>query len=89
MVYWRVAEALARRGWTRYRLMKESQLAPTVVYRVARRDEPVRRIDGRTLEALCAVLGATPGDLLAYVPGKRRRRSAGKHTKQASRGYLR
>jgi len=34
----------------------------------------VRRIDGHTLDTLCAVLGATPGDLLAYLPAKPRKR---------------
>jgi len=74
MIYWRVAEALARRGWTRYRLVQESGLPTTVVYRVARKGAPVRRIDGHTLDTLCAVLGATPGDLLAYLPAKPRKR---------------
>ena len=83
MVYWRVAEALARRGWTRYRLVKESGLAPPVVYRVARRGEPVQRIDGRTLDTLCAVLGAQPGDLLVYLPAKRRRRRIGENRERS------
>jgi DNA-binding Xre family transcriptional regulator len=73
MIRWRIAEQLAQRGWTRYRLVQASGLATTVVYRVAQRGAPVRRIDGRTLDRLCAVLDATPGDLLAYVPGPRRR----------------
>jgi DNA-binding Xre family transcriptional regulator len=75
MIYWRVAEELGRRAWTRYRLVQASGLPTTVVYRVAKKGAPVRRIDGRTLDRLCAVLGATPGDLLGYVPAKQRKRT--------------
>lgn len=73
MVYWRIAEYLERmpEPWTRYRLVQESGLAPPVVYRVARKGAAVQRIDGRTLDALCAALGASPGDLLEHVAGKR------------------
>ena len=80
VVYWRLAEWLAERKepWTRYRLVQESGLSPTVIYRLARRGEPVRRIDGRTLDTLCAMLDAQPGDLLRYVPTPRTRRKARK-----------
>ena len=85
MVYWRIAEFLERmpEPWTRYRLVQESGLAPPVVYRVARKAAPVQRIDGRTLDALCVALGATPGDLLEHVPGKggARRRSTRRRKK--------
>lgn len=72
MIYWRVAEVLARRGWTRYRLVQASGLAAPVVYRVAKKGAPVLRIDGGTLDTLCAVLAATPGQLLEHVPGGRK-----------------
>lgn len=70
MVRWRVADLLEARGWTAYRLVQESGLAPTVVYRIAKPGRPVMRVDGRTLDRLCATLGVGPGELLEYVPGK-------------------
>jgi DNA-binding Xre family transcriptional regulator len=77
MVYWRIAEYLERMPkprWTRYRLVQESGLAPMVVYRVSRKGAPAVRIDGRTLDALCTALGATPGDLLEHVPKRTKQR---------------
>ncbi len=73
MVRWRVAELLEEREWTVYRLVQESQLAPTVVYRIAKPGKEVLRVDGRTLDVLCATLKVGPGDLLEYVPDKAKR----------------
>ena len=86
MVYWRVAEYLERmqEPWTRYRLVQASGLPTTTVYRVARKGAPARRIDGQTLDTLCSVLGATPGQLLEHVPGKRRR--SNRSPRRRSRG---
>ena len=70
MVRWRVADLLAERGWTTYKLVKESRLAPTVVYRIAKARRQVKRVDGKTLDALCRTLRVGPGDLLEYVPDK-------------------
>jgi len=38
------------------------------VYRVAAAKGQVRRVDGKTLEALCRALGVGLGELLEYVP---------------------
>jgi len=35
--------------------------------------ERARRVDGRTLDALCATLEVGPGELLEYVPKKGRK----------------
>jgi DNA-binding Xre family transcriptional regulator len=70
MVRWRVGQLLKKRDWTAYRLMKESGLATTVVYRIAKSRKQVKRVDGRTLDALCGTLGVGPGELLEYVPDK-------------------
>ena len=69
MVRW-VRELLKTRDWTAYRLMKESGLATTVVYRIAKSRKQVKRVDGRTLDALCAALGVGPGELPEYVLDK-------------------
>src|SRR4051794_23809252 len=67
MVFWRVAELLKHEKMTAYRLVQRSGLAPTVVYRLAKAGCVVRRVDGKTLDILCATLGCQPGDLLEYV----------------------
>jgi putative transcriptional regulator len=73
MVYWRVAEQLKARKWSRYRLVQESGLPATTIYRLAKAGREVQRVDGHTLDVLCATLGCQPGDLLEYVPEKKRR----------------
>jgi DNA-binding Xre family transcriptional regulator len=73
MVRWRVAELLKERDWTRYRLMRESGLPSPVVYRLAQPGLLVGRADGKTLDALCRAFSVQPGDLLEYVPDKRRK----------------
>jgi putative transcriptional regulator len=74
MVRWRLAELLKEREWTSYRLAKESGLAPPVVYRLATRGREVKRVDGRTLDALCATLEVGPGELLEYIPEAAKRK---------------
>ncbi len=73
MVRWRVAELLKEREWTVYRLAQVSGLAPTVVYRIAKPKREVRRVDGTTLDVLCATFNVGPGELLEYVPGRGKR----------------
>ena len=68
MVRWRVGELLKAKKWTRYRLVQESGLAVTVVYRIASSRGQIKRVDGRTLDALCTAFGVGPGDLLEYIP---------------------
>jgi DNA-binding Xre family transcriptional regulator len=70
-VRWRVGELLKAKKWTRYRLVQESGLAVTVVYRIANNRGPVRVINGRTLSALCAAFDVGPGELLEYTPDSR------------------
>jgi DNA-binding Xre family transcriptional regulator len=74
MVRWRVAELLSERDWTIYRLVQESQLAPTVVYRIAKPGREVKRVDGKTLDTLCATFKVGPGELLEWVPDKKGKR---------------
>jgi DNA-binding Xre family transcriptional regulator len=73
MVYWRVAEQLKARKWSRYRLVQESGLPATTIYRLAKSGREVQRVDGHTLDVLCATLGCQPGDLLEFVPEKKRK----------------
>jgi putative transcriptional regulator len=72
----RLAEVLAERGWTPYRLARETGLTVPTAYRLA--DPALRfgRFTADTLERLCAALEVQPGDLLEWVPSGRRRDAA-------------
>ena len=74
MLRYRIADILAERGWTAYRLAKETGINLTTAYRLAREGARVDRIEGKTLEDLCRALKVQPGDLLEYVPDARSRR---------------
>ena len=67
-VRWRVADLLKERQWSTYRLVQESRLAHTLVYRIAKAGRQVERVNGNTLNALCRTLGVGPGELFEYVP---------------------
>jgi CheY-like chemotaxis protein/DNA-binding Xre family transcriptional regulator len=68
MLRWRVADLLKERRWSSYRLVQESRLAHTLVYRIAKAGRQVKRVNGNTLDALCRTFGVGPGELFEYVP---------------------
>ena len=68
MVRWRIADLLKERQWSTYRLVQESRLAHTLVYRIAKAGRQVKRVNGNTLDALCRTFGVGPGELFEYVP---------------------
>jgi CheY-like chemotaxis protein/DNA-binding Xre family transcriptional regulator len=68
-VHWRVADLLKERQWSAYRLVQESRLAHSVVYRIAKTRRQVQRVNGATLDALCRTFGVAPGELFECVPG--------------------
>jgi CheY-like chemotaxis protein/DNA-binding Xre family transcriptional regulator len=68
MVRWRVADLLKERQWSTYRLVQESQLAHTLVYRIAKTGRQVKHVSDNTLNALCRTFGVGPGELFEYVP---------------------
>jgi putative transcriptional regulator len=65
---------LRARGWTAYRLAKESGLTVPAVYRLARQKVQLGRVEGDTLNRFCAALGCQPGELLEYIPDKPKRK---------------
>ncbi len=73
MVRLRVRQQLKKRGWTAYRLAKESGLSMTLAYRLARPGGRFGRLDRKTLDRLCTVFQCQPGDLLEWVPDRRRK----------------
>jgi DNA-binding Xre family transcriptional regulator len=60
MVRLRVNQLLKKRGWTPYRLAKESGLTFNQAYRVARPDGRFEAVRRDTLECVCAALGVEP-----------------------------
>ena len=74
MIEVRVGDLLRERGWTPYRLAKEAGLTMPVAYRLASAEGEFRRIDMRTLDAICRALDCQPGDVLKYVPDTKRKR---------------
>ena len=72
----RLAEVLAQRGWTPYRLARETGLTVPTAYRLADATLSFGRFTADTLDRLCAALGVQPGDLLEWIPAASGRRGA-------------
>ncbi len=64
MVRLRIAELLAEREMSAYRLAKRAGLSLSTIYRLTGRKGHFHRIEARTLDYLCAALQCLPGDLL-------------------------
>ena len=74
MVRLRLPELLKELRWTPYRLAKELGMTEPAVYRLVNRRGQFARLSVAMLERLCETTGKTPGELLEWVPEKRRRR---------------
>lgn len=71
---WKISELLEKRGWTAYRLAQETGITVPAVYRLAKQQAQMGRVEGDTLDRLCAALDCQPGDLLEYMPERKGRR---------------
>lgn len=67
-----LSKLLKERGWTRYRLAKESGISLPTIYRLARVDGKFARLESGTIDALCEALGVSPGELIVHTSNKRR-----------------
>jgi putative transcriptional regulator len=76
MIRFRLAGVLKERGWTAYRLAKETGLTAPTAYRLADPTQEFGRFTGDTLDRLCAALQVQPGDLLEWVADKGTRKRA-------------
>ena len=74
MIRFKLADALKRKGWTPYRLSQVTGLTVPTAYRLADPDLRFGRFTADTLDRLCRALDVQPGDLLRWVPDKKRRR---------------
>jgi putative transcriptional regulator len=75
MIRFRLEKVLKERGWTAYRLAKETGLTTPTAYRLANPTQEFGRFTGDTLDRLCAALQVQPGELLEWVPDKGARKS--------------
>jgi putative transcriptional regulator len=75
MIRFRLATILARRGWTPYRLARETGLTVPTAYRLADPELEFGRFTADTLDRICAALNVQPGDLLEWVPEQKRKRA--------------
>ena len=71
MIRFHLAEILDGKGWTPYRLARETGLTVPTAYRLADPDLVFGRFTADTLDRLCSALGVQPGDLLEWVPEKK------------------
>jgi putative transcriptional regulator len=74
VIRFNLAAILARKGWTPYRLARQTGLTVPTAYRLADPELEFGRFTADTLDRLCATLDVQPGDLLKWVPDKRGRR---------------
>jgi DNA-binding Xre family transcriptional regulator len=65
MIIFRLDKVLQKRGWTAYRLAKESGIHPSVLSKYV--NNQVREISLETLDAMCKTLACRAGDLIEYV----------------------
>ena len=75
MIRFRLAPILARKGWTPYRLARETGLTVPTAYRLADPELEFGRFTADTLDRICAALNVQPGDLLEWVPEAKRKRA--------------
>ena len=73
MIRFHLAAVLKRKGWTPYRLSQQTGLTVPTAYRLADPKIEFGRFTVDTLDRLCAALDVQPGELLEWVPDKRRR----------------
>ena len=66
MIMFRLDGLLEKRGWTAYRLAKESGIHPSVLSKYV--NNQVREVSLDTLNKLCEALSCRAGDLIEYVP---------------------
>jgi DNA-binding Xre family transcriptional regulator len=62
-IRWKLDAAMARKGWTAYRLAKETGLTASAIYKLQKKGD-IRYIDVATLEKLASALGVKPFALL-------------------------
>ena len=86
MIRFHLAALLKRKGWTPYRLSRETRLTVPTAYRLADSELEFGRFTADTLDRLCAALGVQPGELLEWVASTPRRAPRRAPRKRAAPG---
>ena len=86
MIRFHLAAILDRKGWTPYRLARETGLTVPTAYRLADPTLQFGRFTADTLDRLCAALEVQPGELLEWVPERRPRRGRATSTRKRRPG---
>ena len=73
MVRLNVARLLKERGLTAYELAKQTELTEPRAYRLANKRGEFERLEQDAINELCAFFDVQPGELLEWVPDKRRK----------------
>ena len=73
LIRFHLAAILERKGWTPYRLARVTGLTVPTAYRLADSEVQFGRFTADTLDRLCAALEVQPGELLEWVPEKKKR----------------
>ncbi len=76
VIRFHLAAVLKRKGWTPYRLARQTGLTVPTAYRLADPELRFGRFTADTLDRLCATLGVQPGELIDWVPNVTRRARA-------------
>jgi DNA-binding Xre family transcriptional regulator len=74
MVKLKVAALMKQRGLTAYALAKGTDLTEPRAYRLASEDGQFDRLEHDAINELCAFFDVQPGELLEWVPDKKRRK---------------
>ncbi len=72
MVRLKVHEIMARRGISAYALSRGARLSYPSAYRLSRPGGRFGRLHAETLDRLCVFFKVQPGQLLTWVPSRRR-----------------
>src|SRR5690348_16396000 len=78
VIVWKLPDLLRAKGWTAYRLAKETGFNQQRAYALAKPGARFASYKDDALDALCAALDCQPGDLLEWVPDKRARTRTGR-----------
>jgi putative transcriptional regulator len=76
VIRFHLAAVLKRKGWTPYRLSRETGLTVPTAYRLADPEIAFGRFTADTLDRLCAALDVQPGELLEWIPDRSASRPA-------------
>jgi DNA-binding Xre family transcriptional regulator len=68
MIRCKLAEVLRRKGWTRYRLQKESGITYPTLHALFH--DRTKSFDRAILNRLCSTLHCKPADLLEWKPDR-------------------